>query len=149
MDDSIRDWLSSDMPGSLDTFPEPNSEKPKTSNNLRDADLSQVDVRVVYQKWWYYCLDNRKHREIEKKERLYFSESLRSNGANGTNPLMHLHDSLNGESNTDNHNDDYSDVGIGASHLHFHLVPIIKRVNHRKHNSHHWFFEGSLINYKL
>ena len=32
--------------------------------------------------------------------------------------------------------------GGGGEFLHFQLVPIIKRGNHRKHNSHHWFFQG-------
>ncbi len=37
------------------------------------------------------------------------------------------------------HGDDETKNG---DFLHFQLVPIIKRGNHRKHNSHHWFFQG-------
>ena len=35
-----------------------------------------------------------------------------------------------------------SNLLSNGSYLHFQLVPIIKKTNHRKHNSHHWFFQG-------
>lgn len=124
MSPSVREWLSGDFPGLLEGMPDG-----KGSENVRDLMTEEerkddVEVRVALQRWWYYCLTNsdsdlKSAKELDPEEIGRLSESTLLKFVHGA------------------HQDN-----IPNSYLHFHLSPIIKRTNHRKHNSLHWFIEG-------
>lgn len=121
MDSSIREWLAGDMPGVLDGMP---GGKGNIDNPTSDERNKQVEVRMTAQRWWYYCLTNPADSDnLDRGEKGDFAINRMSSAGLLT-----------------------TDDGKGSSQssmfLHFHMCPIIKRTNHRKHNSHHWFFEG-------
>eukprot|EP00602_Paraphysomonas_sp_CaronLab_P007790 CAMPEP_0185027752 /NCGR_PEP_ID=MMETSP1103-20130426/12954_1 /TAXON_ID=36769 /ORGANISM="Paraphysomonas bandaiensis, Strain Caron Lab Isolate" /LENGTH=559 /DNA_ID=CAMNT_0027561865 /DNA_START=78 /DNA_END=1754 /DNA_ORIENTATION=+ len=112
MDSSIRKWLAGDMPGCLEGLPGGKNNN-TSSTGLRGR---EVEVRVCAQRWWYYCLTNQEGKDEGD------TQAIRRMAAEG---LLTSDHQLTGD-----------------MYLHFHMVPILKRSNHRKHNSHHWFFEG-------
>ena len=122
MDSSIREWLCGDMPGVLDGLP-------GGKNNIDHPDpetrRQQVEVRMTAQRWWYYCLTNPADSEDGE------SGGERSEAIVNRMSAIGLLTS-----------DDRQSGGQSSMYLHFHMCPILKRTNHRKHNSHHWFFEG-------
>jgi hypothetical protein len=85
----------------------------------------QIEVRIAAQRWWYYCLTNT---EAEGDE---LSDDDDDDGASAQ---MNIYAPTTNKNNA-------RPVTAGK-YLHFHFCPIIKKANHRKHNSHHWFFEG-------
>jgi hypothetical protein len=78
-------------------------------------------VRVVSSKWWY-CIDdvdNDAKEPIQQQNQDEESSYLSRGFLFSKNPCTKL-DNL----------------------IDFHMVPIVKRYNYRKHNSHQWFFDG-------
>lgn len=85
-----------------------------------------VHVRVCSSRWWYYCWDTLRKENDEHED----------NGNQLMNTLLQAENKKESrQSNAD-------------SYIHFQLVPIIKKTNHRKHNSHHWFFQGICVGLK-
>ena len=121
MNDSIREWLSGDMPGILDPFPDGKGPLPVFTDPVEKG--KQIEVRIAAQRWWYYCLTN-----TEATDDAEYSDD------EDDAIRMNIYGSKN-EKNS------LRPVTVGK-YLHFHFCPIIKKANHRKHNSHHWFFEG-------
>jgi hypothetical protein len=80
-------------------------------------EADKVQVRVASARWWYHCPD------VVEAER---STEDVENGKRATNDVEMV---ARGSVAT-------------SSYMHFQLIPIVKRTNHRKHNSHHWFFQG-------
>jgi hypothetical protein len=76
---------------------------------------ANVHVRAASADWWYYCSDIL---ELERQTMTSTCESERS--------LTKRNSSFN--RNVPNQN-----------YLRFQLIPIVKKTNHRKHNSHHWY----------
>eukprot|EP01031_Cornospumella_fuschlensis_P047466 gene47466-58145_t len=114
----------------------------------------KIDVRISCSKWWYYCDDNM---PLESRANST-SEGFNAGRTNMPDDevLSHL---LLGRSRLNQDGSFRSSIGkfsesavMGASGtsgafdpqnlLFFHLCPIIKRMNHRKHNSHQWFFDS-------
>lgn len=126
MHESIREWLAGDMPGVLKPFPDGKQPLPVFTDPVEKG--KQIEVRLVAQRWWYYCLTNTEASEVadddddEEEEEDNRSAQMNIYGsqaeAGSVKPLT------------------------AGKYLHFHFCPIIKKANHRKHNSHHWFFEG-------
>jgi len=119
MHESIRDWLGGDMPGVLDGLPGPNAHPQKE----QQINPNRLEVRVAVQQWWYYCLSNGSGNQ-EGTGRGWGRESTRASTVGGGD--METGEPAEDESLTQ------------PSYMHFHMVPILKRTNHRKHNSHHW-----------
>lgn len=124
MSPSVRDWLAGDFPNILDNMPDGEG-----SENVRDLMTEEerredIEVRVANQRWWYYCLTN-SDSEVKSTQELDPEDIGR---LSDSTLLKFVHGARQDE--TPN------------SYLHFHMVPIIKRTNHRKHNSLHWFIEG-------
>jgi len=103
-----------DMPGGKKNIDNPD---PETRNN-------QVEVRMTAQRWWYYCLTNPADADNT------------DGGERGEVAINRM--SSSGLLTTDKE----QTASQSTMFLHFHMCPILKRTNHRKHNSHHWFFEG-------
>lgn len=130
MHDSIRTWLAGDMPGVLDDLPGPDSHAQKD----KKIDPNRLEVRVAVQQWWYYCLSNGSGNQ-EGVGRGWGRESTRGSnigiGAGGGGG-----DGESEPAETAGEEDKLTQT----SYMHFHMVPILKRTNHRKHNSHHWYY---------
>jgi hypothetical protein len=124
MHPSMREWLDGDMPGSLEGMDGPSSSE-------------KTEVRACMALWWYYTLDSRskeKNGWTESAESLGSGSDILNGGASeafneGNRSFEGRHSSIEGRE-------------VVPQHLLFHMVPILKRNNHRKHNSHHWFFQG-------
>jgi hypothetical protein len=122
MDSSIREWLAGDMPGVLNGFPDGSGPLPTFDDPVERG--KQIEVRIAAQRWWYYCLTNSDANEDDGSSDESDEESDR------ISIYKESHGGKNGKPVTN------------GKYLHFHFCPIIKKANHRKHNSHHWFFEG-------
>ena len=116
MDRTMKEWLVSDFPGSLDGM------------DLASAP-ELVHVRVCSARWWYYCWDT-----LRKESNAEEFDPSKSDHLNGS-LLKAAAEHITRESTTSS----------AESYIHFQLVPIIKKTNHRKHNSHHWFFQGICV----
>ena len=121
---SVREWLSGDFPNILKGMPDGAGSENVRDLMTEDERLDDIEVRVANQRWWYYCLTNsdievKKTKELDPEDIGRLSDSTL---------LKFVH----GAQQDSNPN----------TYLHFHMVPIIKRTNHRKHNSLHWFIEG-------
>jgi cellulose synthase/poly-beta-1,6-N-acetylglucosamine synthase-like glycosyltransferase len=112
MNPTVKEWLASDFPGSLDGM------DTKSAPEL-------VHVRVCSARWWYYCCDSRNEKE---------SNASPSSGENLQGSLLQAVLEPPGDSSE-----------ATKSFIQFQLMPIIKKTNHRKHNSHHWFFKGICV----
>jgi len=124
MDTSIREWLSGDMPGVLAPFPDGTRPLPVFDDPVEKG--KQIEVRIAAQRWWYYCLTN----------------TVADDDANDdSDDEENMHDNRASKMNIYSKDKNARPVTAGK-YLHFHFCPIIKKANHRKHNSHHWFFEG-------
>jgi hypothetical protein len=121
MDTSIREWLSGDMPGVLSPFPDGKGPLPVFTDPKEKG--KQIEVRIAAQRWWYYCLTNTEAKDDEEED---------SDDENDNDIQMNMN-IYGGQS---------ARPVTAGKYLHFHFCPIIKKANHRKHNSHHWFFEG-------
>ena len=122
MDSSVREWLCGDMPGVLDDLPGGlnNNDHPDPV-----ARRKQVEVRMTAQRWWYYCLTNPADPDDDQRGGERPDAAINRMSAAG---LLT--------------SDEKQHSSQSSMYLHFHMCPILKRTNHRKHNSHHWFFEG-------
>lgn len=87
----------------------------------------QIEVRIAAQRWWYYCLTNTEANDDAD------ADSDEDSDEDREGVQMNIYGKADGNS--------ARPVTVGK-YLHFHFCPIIKKANHRKHNSHHWFFEG-------
>ena len=124
MSPTVREWLTGDFPDILKDMPDGAG-----SENVRDLMTEEerredIEVRVANQRWWYYCLTNsdtevKNTKELDPEDIGRLSDSTLLKFVHGA-----------------------QQDAIPNSYLHFHMVPIIKRTNHRKHNSLHWFIEG-------
>lgn len=170
MHPSIKEWLMTDMPGSLDDL------------LSGDSESNKVEVRVASAKWWYYCWDTLKREDsvdtdtsnqdnstLETLDTLLIRNSFtqrssingkRRSRGNTADALDSMESQLKqrlvpNNSNSINvdtsnskgsvGNNKWGSIAESPSYLHFQLIPIIKRKNHRKHNSHHWFFQGICV----
>jgi cellulose synthase/poly-beta-1,6-N-acetylglucosamine synthase-like glycosyltransferase len=136
---SMREWLEGDMPGSLEGMDGPSS-------------IEKTEVRACSAVWWYYTLDSRSN---EENARAQSSESL-GRARSGSDMLKGRTSDTRGSdaSKWPSYDENCSLLGGRSSiegrkvvpqHMLFHVVPILKRNNHRKHNSHHWFFQGVCV----
>ena len=127
MHETIREWLAGDMPGVLDPFPDGTAPLPVFTDPVEKG--RQIEVRLAAQRWWYYCLTNTEANDDDDGQ-----ESEDEDGAHHAAAHMNIYGPKS---------DGKSARPVTAGkYLHFHFCPIIKKANHRKHNSHHWFFEG-------
>jgi cellulose synthase/poly-beta-1,6-N-acetylglucosamine synthase-like glycosyltransferase len=121
MDSTVKEWLASDFPGSLDGM------------DVESAP-ELVHVRVCSARWWYYCWDTLRKESNEEPEGPK-SEMVRN--FQPSDPQPDIEESTRERV--------LSTASAAESYIHFQLIPIIKKTNHRKHNSHHWFFQGICV----
>eukprot|EP01040_Poterioochromonas_malhamensis_P017488 gene17488-20119_t len=114
------------------------------------SENGKIDVRISCSKWWYFCEDT-----------LPPEPGVPSTHANSHGPAhrgMGSPDDENLERIAQQHrmlNNDGTYRGLGlfdksGNHplddddkiLYYYMCPIVKRSNHRKHNSHQWFFDS-------
>lgn len=142
MSPSVKAWLIENFPGAVDDL-----ENAPSGPGL-------VDVRVTCGKWWYYCDDTLPTDETagDSPRATTTRTSLEGAGA----PTNFDHDdiartlsSLNRRVNPGDHSfrlsmskGHFSANVTAESIIHFNIACIVKRQNHRKHNSHQWFFDG-------
>lgn len=129
MDASMSTWLNNDFPGLLEDMDKPSCPK-------------DIHVRAASLPWWYYCADALVIDDSEAQISNVSSDgrpfSFRK-GAAATSSDISLRptskripfssfaeEGTEEEEEVDNH------------YLKFQLIPIVKKTNHRKHNSHHW-----------
>lgn len=124
MSPTVRDWLAGDFPGILKDMPDGAGSENSRDLMTEEERREDVEVRVANQRWWYYCLTN-SDQEVKATKDLDPEDIGR---LSDSTLLKFVHGAQQDE--TPN------------SYLHFHMVPIIKRTNHRKHNSLHWFIQG-------
>ncbi len=140
---SMREWLEGDMKGVLEGMDGPSS-------------IEKTEVRACSAQWWYYTLDSRQN----ESERAHSVESVAGRMRSGSdrnrdNNIMTAggaHRASDMSSKWPSY-DENASIGrfsvegrkVVPEHLFFHMVPILKRNNHRKHNSHHWFFQGICV----
>eukprot|EP01038_Epipyxis_sp_PR26KG_P005571 gene5571-7695_t len=131
MHEEMTDFLNLNFPGLMDEM----------LLELSDDMEQQIEVKIGCSKWWYYC-----HKEKETVSLSNINESSISfqrlgnslHRASYKNPnSFSFTTSPNITSPAQKQQDIYNDDIID-----FYMVPIIKRNNHRKHNSHQWFFDG-------
>ena len=150
MSPSVKAWMMENFPGAID--------------DLEDAPSGPglVDVRVSCGKWWYYCDDTLPTDETagtnEQSWARRSDPSSRHRGASAdilassmfdTDDIAHTLSSLNRRAHT---GDSSYRTSMSRGHLsanitlehiiYFNICCIVKRQNHRKHNSHQWFFDG-------
>lgn len=116
MDPSVREWLNEDMPGALDGMDGPGGP-------------GKVQVRVASARWWYYCWDTL------RKE----SNSITGDHPDFTGDHSGLRRSLltGGDRGSGARRSDMESAlstESFESYIHFQLIPMIKRTNHRKHS---------------
>ena len=91
----------------------------------------KVDVRVGLGSWWYGCEDYTEEPDTQGDQMPSGVEMSEAGGARGTRVTSRSswtsRESLSIEMTTV---------------LDFYVLPIVKRSNHRKHNSHQWFFNS-------
>lgn len=137
----MRAWLNANFPGFLDGMDGPSEQ-------------GKVDVRVSCTKWWYYSDDlmpaDEEHDstfDLKKKKDAYNAGRTSIADDEVLQRLAVNHRCLNpdgsfklsiGHSMRSSMPSDFNADQI----LYFNLIPIIKRQNHRKHNSHQWFFDS-------
>lgn len=138
MHPSMREWLEGDMPGSLDRMDGPSS-------------IEKTEVRACSAVWWYYTLDSRSENDLSRAQSIESlgrtSDARKGSGARpsdfrGSDPTKWSsydeNSGIMGRSSVEGRK-------VVPQHMLFHVVPILKRNNHRKHNSHHWFFQGVCV----
>jgi cellulose synthase/poly-beta-1,6-N-acetylglucosamine synthase-like glycosyltransferase len=121
MTSSVRKWLNSDFPGSLQGM------------DTETSDEAAVHVRACSARWWYRCADRLPEDSLHKGD----DDGSESDEESG----IHLHNSL-GRARLPAEEQKIGHEDPKDSYIYFQLIPIIKKTNHRKHNSHHWFFQG-------
>jgi hypothetical protein len=111
---SMRDWISANFPGLLDGMDGPGGDE-------------VTDVRISCSKWWHYCDDSPPAANVVDEE----------------SPLDVEEDRLSYMSMRPTENSLHPNTQFDRRQLlYFHMAPIVKRSNHRKHNSHQWFFDA-------
>lgn len=127
---SMKEWLGNNFPRAFD-------EMDGESGN------GKTDVRVHCAKWWYYCDDTNMPGDLapatdagrtDRPDDEVLSSLVANRGL--LNPDGSYRSSFNSAAHGVSENFHAENI------LYFHLVPIIKRMNHRKHNSHQWFFDS-------
>jgi hypothetical protein len=136
MSPSVREWMKVNFPGAVD--------------ELADAPSGPglTDVRVSCGRWWYYCDDtlptappdddntSRNSRDLTQYDN---DELARTLSSFSLNRKAHTGDESFRMSLSKGH----FSADVNIEHIiYFNMVCIVKRSNHRKHNSHQWFFDG-------
>eukprot|EP01034_Spumella_vulgaris_P040150 gene40150-49657_t len=140
-----KEWIGANFKGVLDGMDGPSAP-------------GLVDVRVASSKWWYYCddtLTDHDEKEAMSKRRSDSLNPARTNmpddeilsklvvnrkklgGSDGGSLRL----SLSRASHV-SHASNFTEQFDMNDVIYFHVVPIVKRSNHRKHNSHEWFFNS-------
>jgi hypothetical protein len=137
MSPSVKEWLIENFPGAVDDL-----ENAPSGPGL-------TDVRVTCGKWWYYCDDTLPTDESAGDQPLKRNsvDVLTSNLDN--DDIARTLSSLNRRMNP---GDNSFRLSMSKGHfstnitmesiIYFNMAIIVKRQNHRKHNSHQWFFDG-------
>jgi len=116
---SMKEWISCNFPSLL--------------NELEDgpSESGKVDVRVSCSKWWYYCEDTLP----DKHDVLYEQSPIHTSFQEESQERQVVESLLQEKEPTEVEEDN-------NKFLYFYMCPIVKRSNHRKHNSHQWFFDS-------
>lgn len=134
MSASMREWLTYNFPQSFDEME-------------GSSGTGKVDVRIQCAKWWYYCDDNNAPAEVEEQDagdisRTHSPDDIIIDRLANVHRTGNLDGSLRLSFGAQSGFTTISENFRPENLLFFHLVPIIKRMNHRKHNSHQWFFDS-------
>lgn len=134
MSESMREWLSGNIPSLLDDFQ-------NTSTN------TGVEVRVGLSKWWYVCQEYCPPEKDEEKQSRMSNSSSRMSFEDTKKPFDLWNDDLRGSMSSSCPTMRMTEGGLAEKFdmdnlLQFYVVPVVKRNNHRKHNSHQWFFDA-------
>lgn len=157
MSKTMKAWLVANFPGIIDDLEDGPSGPGK------------IDARVYCSKWWYYADDvmplatddNQQARQSSQGSGHSHSYNNRANSKENQaayNPartgqvddellsrLTVNHRTLNQDGSfraSFQSNGMFSANFTSDNMSYFHMVPIVKRQNHRKHNSHQWFFDS-------
>eukprot|EP00981_Chlorochromonas_danica_P002679 scaffold525_cov170-Ochromonas_danica.AAC.3 len=133
---SMRDWLEANFPHAFDELE-------------GESGPGKIDVRIQCSKWWYYCDDITMPEDNDNDESQSYNPARTSQiddeiinrltaSKHFLNPDGSFRASYGGLSGLSRLSENFNAENL----LYFHLAPIIKRMNHRKHNSHQWFFDG-------
>jgi hypothetical protein len=142
---TMREWMNANFPLLLNEM-DGNSESGK------------IDVRISCSKWWYYCEDTLPAEPGVPSNRNQGGGHGGAGGEQhhgmGSPDDEHLH-RIASQHRMLNSDGTYRGLGLfdrtsTGDHpleeddkiLYFYMCPIVKRSNHRKHNSHQWFFDS-------
>ncbi len=124
MDESMKSWLSSNFRGVFDQLLYPEDQPPLPNGKKPEQNPQEIVVKAACRRWWFYTHDvvptaASMHQQQQQQQ-------VDQVGPDGQ-PLQAQPEG----------------VELFEDHLiQFYMLPIVKKTNHRKHNSHQWFFDS-------
>jgi cellulose synthase/poly-beta-1,6-N-acetylglucosamine synthase-like glycosyltransferase len=133
---TMKEWINANFPLLLNEM-EGKSEPGK------------IDVRISCSKWWYFCEDTLPAEPGVPSTAANHGQHQHGMGSPDDANLQRIAN----QNRMLNNDGTYRGLGLldragdrpledDDKILYFYMCPIVKRLNHRKHNSHQWFFDS-------